>query len=735
MKLDLTESQAMLRDTVSRLFSVESTMQRVRAAEGTGGFDRALWEQVVALGLAGMRASEAEQGGSSLLDAALVAEQAGRHLVSVPLVEAIVAAALLRRAAAPAALIAEVGAGALAVLALEPLVDGKAQLVPGGQVARLILALDGRELVAIRRTQSSAASTAIAASPVALIDLRAPDAGERIVLSSGEPAMTAHAMAVEEWKVLSAAMLAGIGQRAVELAATYSCERQQFGKPIGAFQGIAHPLADSATDLDGARLLVWWAIWANATGRSDAPAASAMAWWWAGRASEQAVLRAVHTFGGYGVTLEYDVQLYYRRAILVSLLAGEPQAELDRIAARLFEGAKVALPPAGDIEIDFAYGAEADAYAAQLRAFVARNMTPEVALKKHHSTSGHHPGFHKKLAEAGHAFPDLAVEGNAARTRYEVLAAASLWEEMNWTRVPSATTEMVAKVAQVWSQPDAKREIISRIVSGEALAALGFSEPTSGSDIFAAKFSAVRDGGEWVLNGQKMFTTNAQNADYIIMLTRTTPGGKKHAGLTLFIMPLKLPGVDIQPVHTLMDERTNIVYFSDVRIADKYRLGEVDQGSKVMASVLELEHGGADYHYLQTAMLRHALAWARRPSHEGAPPAARADVRRALARTAVHDAVSEVLCRRAAWGSVEGKDEISWGPMSKLFTTEVLYRDASALLALAAPVSVIRGVDPDLDRVELAMRRAIGMQIYGGTSEIHRSLIAEHALGMPKSRE
>ena len=94
----------------------------------------------------------------------------------------------------------------------------------------------------------------------------------------------------------------------------YSNERVQFGKQIGAFQGIAHPLADSATDVDGARLLVWWAIWANATGRPDASAPSAMAWWWAGRAAEPAVLRAVHTFGGYGVSLEYDVQLYFRRA-------------------------------------------------------------------------------------------------------------------------------------------------------------------------------------------------------------------------------------------------------------------------------------------------------------------------------------------------------------------------------------------------------------------------------------
>jgi 3-oxochol-4-en-24-oyl-CoA dehydrogenase len=734
MKLDLSDSQILLKDTVARLFSVESTMARVRAAEKTGGFDRALWNEIVALGLPGMRAADSTEGGSSLLEAALVAEQAGRHLLSAPLVEAIVATELLWRAGADPALVTEAREGTLAVLALEPVRAGRTQVIPGGAAAGLILALEGAELFAIRRVGEAAMPEAIAASPLAVLDLSEARAGERISIARGAQARTAFASAVEEWKLLSAALLAGIAGRALEMAAAYSCERRQFGKPIGAFQGIAHPLADSATDIDGARLLVWWAIWANAVARSDAALANAMACWWSRHAAEPAVLRAVHTFGGYGVSLEYDIQLYYRRAMLVSQFAGEPHADLDRIAERLLEGTRIPLPPAGEIGIDFAFGDQAEAYAAALRDFVQTNTTPEIEKKKHHSTSGHHPGFHKLLAQAGYAFPDIAVDGRAARSRYEVLAAAPLWEDLHWTRVPSVTTEMVAKVAQRWSQPEAKREILSRILSGEALGALGFSEPASGSDIFAAKFGATRHGEDWVMNGQKMFTTNAQNADYIIMLARTNNQGKKIEGLTLFIMPLKLPGVEIHAVNTLMDERTNIVYFTDVRVPDKYRLGEVDQGIAVMATVLQLEHGGADYHYLQSATLRHALAWARRPASDGTAPAGSADVRRALARAAINDAVSEVLCRRAVWGEVEGKSETAWGPMSKVFTTEALYRDASALLALASPHAAVRGIDRDLDMIELAMRRAIGMQIYGGTSEIHRSIIAEHALGMPSSR-
>src|SRR5690606_13588867 len=133
---------------------------------------------------------------------------------------------------------------------------------------------------------------------------------------------------------------------------------------------------------------------------------------------------------------------------------------------------------------------------------------------------------------------------------------------------------------------------------------LGFSEPQAGTDVFACQFKARRDGDDWILDGQKMFTTGGHLADYILLLTRTTPGGAKHEGLTMFIVPMNLPGIDMQPVLTLQEERTNITFFGDVRVPDCYRLGETDQGLAVMMAVLELEHSGSAYHYAFQAMVR-----------------------------------------------------------------------------------------------------------------------------------
>jgi len=731
MQLALSEDQTLLKDTVTSLFEDQATPERIRAAEATG-IDNALWDQLVELGITGMRAVAPEDGGMSLMDAAIVAEAAGRSVAPVPLIEAIVAIGLLHRANAPAELLAEVDGGALATLALAPVEPGKVQPILGASIAKVIVALDGGELVAFTELSAERAPN-IAAAAVAALDL-SNAGGTRIVLASGADARALFEAAVEEWKILTAATLAGLGRRALEMAAAYSVERVAYGAPIGSFQGIAHPMADAATHMDGAKLLTWNAISAISAGSPEAGARVSMAYWWAAHAVDQAVQHAVRTFGGYGLSLEYDVQLYFRRAKLLALIAGDPVHELDQVAARLWDDAPVTLPAAGDVGIDFTWGADADAYAAELRAFVEANMTPDVEARKHHSTAGHHPEFHKKLSAAGHAFPDLGAEGQKVRSRYEVMAAAPLWEDIAWTRTPVAVTEFVAKMTQLWSQDSVRDEIIGEIVRGEALGALGFSEPASGSDVFGAKFSAVRDGDDWLLNGQKMFTTNGHQADYILMLTRTDNSGKKHQGLTMFIMPMKLPGIELHPVYTLQDEKTNITYFTDVRVPDKYRVGEVGHGARVMASALGFEHGGAGYHAAQSAMMKRAVAWARKPSGNVGAPIGDPHVRRVLAKAAVNSEVAEVLCRRQIWADVEGIHDLSFGPMAKMFTTETMYRDASAIVAAGGAASLVRGLDKDMDYVEVTMRRAIAMTVYGGTSEVHRSLIAEKSLGMPKSR-
>src|SRR5690606_9817 len=127
------------------------------------------------------------------------------------------------------------------------------------------------------------------------------------------------------------------------------------------------------------------------------------------------------------------------------------------------------------------------------------------------------------------------------------------------------------------------------LLRGDALVCLGYSEPDAGSDVAAVATRAVADGDEWVVDGQKMFTTMAHEARYVFLLARTSTEASKHRGLTMFLVPLDAPGVTITPVRTLGGERTNITWYDGVRIPDRCRVGEVGDGWSVMHAALVYE--------------------------------------------------------------------------------------------------------------------------------------------------
>jgi alkylation response protein AidB-like acyl-CoA dehydrogenase len=738
MNLNLTEEQHLLLNSVTRLFSVESSPARVRAAEATG-FDPQLWQQLFDAGIATMRIP-ASAGGTDmgLLEALLVAEEAGRHLASVPLAECLPVARLLAQLDSPAAatLLDQAKRGELITLAPLPCLAGHSIVLPGAGAAVAVLVRQGDVILALTDLAAKLPSANLGADSLRI--LAADDNSvEKHIVASGNQACRAFEQAVEEWKLLKAAMLTGLAHQALQLAAAYSCERQQFGRAIGGFQGIAHPLADALTEIEGGQLLVRHAVWSIARQQPDAAAQVSMAWWWATQSAGRAVARALHTFGGYGVSLEYDVQLYYRRAKAWGLLYGDPQNELDRLATRLWASDHaVALPEVGDVNLEFGHGPQAALFAEEVRAFFRANLTEELKAHAHHSVDGYHAGFNRMLADAGLLFPHWPIEfGGRGKNAFDMAALQEVFEEFNWQRITTPITNQVAQIVMRFASDEVKAEALPRFASGEALACLGFSEPSCGSDVFAAKTRATRTpDGNWVIDGQKMFTTAANLADYVFLLARTNPDVPKHAGLTLFLVPMDLPGIEVHPVHTLQDERTNITYLSEVVVNDRYRVGEIDGGTAVMAATLELEHGGDQYRISFHNMYRHALEWAHSTLRDGQPMLANADVQRRLARVAVHTTIARDLCYRTIWGVQEQvPGRAAFGPMSKLFSTEQYQRDALDLMDLCAPDCLLQS-NTGLGHVELGYRQSIGMTIYGGTSEIHRSLIAEQALGMPRSR-
>jgi alkylation response protein AidB-like acyl-CoA dehydrogenase len=229
-----------------------------------------------------------------------------------------------------------------------------------------------------------------------------------------------------------------------------------------------------------------------------------------------------------------------------------------------------------------------------------------------------------------------------------------------------------------------------------------------------------------------MFTSQGHLADYCLMIART--GSDKHNGLTVFVVPLNQPGYSLSAVDTVGDERTNITFYSEVQVPDSFRLGEVDAGVKVLAAALVIEQGGTDF-FAQALkhMLHTAEEWARATAETGILPIGRSTVRARLAAAKTAGLIADLLARRAIWAASVGQSHKSFGPMAKLFGTEAWVRCADDLLALTAPASLFRTTH-DLARIEKETRRSVPSTIYAGTSEVQRSLIAESALGLPRSR-
>lgn len=330
MNLGLTDDQQAVRATFATLFAKESSPERVRAAEGTG-FDEALWKILAELGVVGIAVpSDLGGAGAGLLELALIAEEAGRHLAAVPLAEPWAAARLLARLDRADLLGPALDGSRLVSLAPARVPVGE-QLLPDGAIADVVLARSDQDVIIAGRPQMVAPVANLGALPLA----RWADVKTSIV-QTGSSAVSAFEAARDDVRVLRAAALVGLTARVVEIGADYAKDRKAFGIPIGGYQAVAHPLADAAMFHDGAQLLVWKACWALDAGDPDGPALASMAFTFASETAYRAAEHSLHLHGGYGFMQEYDVQLYYRRAKAWSTVFDDPRRELAAIADRRF---------------------------------------------------------------------------------------------------------------------------------------------------------------------------------------------------------------------------------------------------------------------------------------------------------------------------------------------------------------------------------------------------------------
>ncbi|MGB7867180.1 MAG: acyl-CoA dehydrogenase family protein [Mycobacterium sp.] len=367
----------------------------------------------------------------------------------------------------------------------------------------------------------------------------------------------------------------------------------------------------------------------------------------------------------------------------------------------------------------------------RLRAFLAVHVTDEVRRRDRETGENFDEGVHLALGAEGYLAADWKDESeggfSALRRRIwdlEIGRAHTPW--FHW-----GTTAMVARTVQQFGFAEVADEVLPGVLSGHIRLCLGYTEPEGGSDVATCKTRAVRDGGGWVINGSKMFTSNAHNAKYVFLLTNTDPDAPKHKNLTMFLVPLDSPGIEIQPIRTIDGDRTNIVYYSDVRVDDKYRIGDVNGGWAVLRGALDVEHGTVDRDSdgLQTiAVMSEHVTLMAEAIDEIAVLIAQPDAngRRLIDDKSVAYRLGRSIARTEAALSTPG----TFGRVANAQTMRDVAPDLMDVLGTASALPIDTNGAADNGGAEYIFRLAPPTGIYGGTLEVFRNMIAQHELGL-----
>ncbi|AAK24449.1 acyl-CoA dehydrogenase [Caulobacter vibrioides] len=291
---------------------------------------------------------------------------------------------------------------------------------------------------------------------------------------------------------------------------------------------------------------------------------------------------------------------------------------------------------------------------------------------------------------------------------------------------------MCVPTVMAFSDGETKKRFVSPAVRGEEIWCQLFSEPAGGSDVAALRTRAVKDGDEWVINGQKVWTTGAHYCDYGILLTRTDPDVPKHKGLTMFWIDMKDPAVECRPIHQMSGGREfNEVYFTDLRVKDSQRLGEVGDGWKVALVTLMNERlavgGSAGPNYREIMKLARELAGPTGPSLKDQ------SFREKLADWYVQSEGLKFTRFRTMTALSRGQTPGPESSIGKIISANQLQELANTAVEMEDQYGILS--DPEVAPAEAAFQQSLmwapGLRIAGGTDEILKNIIAERVLGLP----
>ncbi|MGW6686663.1 acyl-CoA dehydrogenase [Streptomyces sp. NPDC054961] len=709
MGIGITQEQRELaeavRGWVARAVPPEEVRKLLDTPPQTGSRP-AYWDGLVASGLL-----EPHRDGGTLLDLAVVVEEAARAALPGAYLPSALASVLLDRAGAEP-LAGRVGAvalgpGDLTGVAVEGgyLLDGTAPPVLGAGEADVVLlaaetahgtrwfAVDAAALDV--RTHESADPT----RPTAEVRARGVTTGPGGLLELDA------ALVRDLACLLFAADACGTAAWALHTAAEYAKVREQFGRPIGRFQGIKHLCADMLVRVEQARALVWDA--AQAAGE-PAEVRSLVAALAAGTALDAAYSCAkdcIQVLGGIGFTWEHDAHIYLRRALVARQLLGSGDGHRVRAVRLAAAGARR--------ELRLELPARAESHRAKARTAIADAAGLDPATAR------------RVLAPTGYAAPYLPPPYGLGAGPVEQLVVQQELKAAGVKVADLGIATWVVPSLLAYGTPEQQERYLLATLRGDVTWCQLFSEPGAGSDLASLRTKAERAAsgdGTWIVNGQKVWTSSAQSADYGILLARTDPAAPKHKGLGYFIVDMKTPGIDIRPLKEITGEALfNEVYFDDVPLPADALVGAPDGGWKVARNTLGNERVHmADQMTFDTSL--EALL-ARSAELEGG-------YRVRIGALAAEAHALACIGLRTTLQQVSGLEPGAGASVRKLVQTPHQQKTAELALELLGPAGAVS--EGAAKRAVHGMLMSRCLTIAGGTTQVQLNVVAERILGLPR---
>jgi alkylation response protein AidB-like acyl-CoA dehydrogenase len=740
MSLGLTPEQQHLGDAVEQFAGRHAPIAATRATFDALAAGRLpeWWDALVANGFHAVHLPEDLGGqGGRLIDAACVLESAGKALLPGPLLPTVATGAVALLADPPSnaeSLIRELASGTPAAIVLPDdgdfharqdgqrwLVTGSSKVIAGVCSARVVLVgarTDSDEVVwvAVDTGQSTAtvesASGTDLVADVGVLRLAEYRAAESDILTGIDPDRAACVVVS-----LVASTTAGITQWCVDVVTAHLRTREQFGKVIGTFQALQHSAAMLLVNSELATAAAWDAVRAADESADQHRLAAAGAATIAVSPVPDLVLDALTMLGAIGFTWEHDVHLYWRRAISLAGSIG-PASRWARLLGQLGctkqRDMSVNL---GDAESDF-------------RSWVAETL--DAAMQLRNDKRAPHGDYEDQamgpqrtlIADAGLMAPHWpAPWGVDADPLKQLIIDEEFTKRPGLVRPSLNIAEWILPSVLAGAPKELQERLIPATQRGDIHWCQLFSEPGAGSDLASLATRATKVDGGWRINGHKIWTSLAQYADLGALLARTDPEASKHRGIGYFILDMRSPGVEVQPIKTATGEaHFNEVFLNDVFVPDDMLLGGPTDGwSLAIATMAEERSAISGYVKFDRAVALRALA--------AEPGPERDDAERALGELDAYANAIRALGVRETIRLLDGQASGPASSIAKVAMNMLLRRTFEATLRLAGQTAMVDDSEPPVVQTYLHLPAEL---IGGGTREIQLNIIAQMILGLPR---